>query len=551
MRTRFVFAWIAALAVAAGVARAAPERQAVVTATVTVSVSGGGRVQSEPAGAIDCGSTCSAQVQVGATIVLRAIPDGGRELRGWEAGCTGRSLRCELVVDAATSVSANFGPTQTPAPPNTLAVTRSEGGTVVSDPEGLIDCGSTCSAGWIGGGQVTIRARASNGFRFLGWFGDCSGSDDACRVTLDQDRDAVASFVRNPIPPGNYRITIRNMNPPGSGSTTGTVEAVWNDGSESFPCGDAECTTPPIAFGTNVTLRPVSGTLKEWSGACVGRAAECHLVISGNAQVTVSFRPDGPPPSFGVNVARSGNGSVRSSPNGIDCGPSSTCAAAFGERTRVRLTATPASDKWLFAGWRGDCGGSDACVVVADTTRSVTAVFRLARRTLRVELFGRGRGTVRSTPEGIACPPDCSFGFPDGAQIALAASPEAGSVFAGWSGACSGTACSVTATGEPVARARFDRCASLDYGGFVAKVLKRPRRVRVGVVLTGASSLRIALLRGRAVVRQVRTGVLAPGTRTAVLPVPARAKPGRYTVRLTVADACGGTKARTRTVRLR
>jgi hypothetical protein len=70
-------------------------------------------------------------------------------------------------------------------------------------------------------------------------------------------------------------------------------------------------------------------------------------------------------------------------------------------------------------------------------------------------------------------------------------------------------------------------------------------------VLTGPSSLRIALRRGRVVVKQTRTAVLATGTRSVVLPVPARARPGSYTVRLTVADACGGAIARSRTVRLR
>ncbi|HSC92914.1 MAG TPA: hypothetical protein VLB86_14775, partial [Gaiellaceae bacterium] len=339
MGARAWTAAVVAILATAAVASGGPQGTAAVKATVTVSVAGGGRVQSDPPGAIDCGATCSAELDVGATLALRALPDSGRELRGWDGECTGRSARCEVVVEGPSSISATFGPAQALSQPNTLAVTRSEGGTVVSDPEGLIDCGSTCSAGWIGGGQVTIRARASGGFRFLGWFGDCSGSDDACRLTLDRDRDAVASFVRNPIPPGSYRITIRNMNPPGSGSTTGTVEVVWNNGNDTFFCGDAECTTPAIAFGTNVELRPDSGTLKEWSGACVGKAELCHLVMSGNAQVTVSFRPGGPPPSFGVNVARSGNGTVRSAPSGIDCGPNSTCAAAFGEQTRVRLTA--------------------------------------------------------------------------------------------------------------------------------------------------------------------------------------------------------------------
>jgi hypothetical protein len=140
----------------------------------------------------------------------------------------------------------------------------------------------------------------------------------------------------------------------------------------------------------------------------------------------------------------------------------------------------------------------------------------------------------------------------DGASVELVASNAAGSVFAGWEGACRGTAgCTVTVAGEPVARARFDRCATLDFAGFVPKVLRAPRRVRIAVVLTGQASLRVALRRSRAVVKQLRTGRLAAGTRTVTLAVPRTAKPGLHTVHVTLSDRCGGTKTRTRTVRLR
>lgn len=546
MRARVGTAAALALLSAAAVASGGPQRTAV-TATVTVSVSGGGRVQSDPAGAIDCGSSCSAELEVGATLVLRALPGSGQELRAWDGECAGRAERCELVVEGPAAVAAAFGPTQPLPPVTSLDVTRSEGGTVVSDPPGLIDCGTVCAAAWTGGGEVTIRARPSSGFRFAGWFEDCSGAgtDDACRLSLSESRNATAVFRREPPPSGSAELTVRNRNPaPGEGTASIRVEI---DREERETCGGDECTYG-MGAGDGVVLRPEGeGTLRSWEGACVGSGRVCRFVAGGGgAGVTASFRRSGPTPSFGVNVARSGRGRVTSDPRGIDCGPSPSCAAPFGTTTRVRLTAEAVAGS-SFTGWRGDCGGTGPCTVVADTTRSVIAVFRLARRAVRVELRGRGSGAVRSTPPGITCPPECAFAFPEGAAVALAAEPQAGSLFGGWSGACTGASCALTVSGEPVARALFERCATLDFRGFVARSLRRPRRVTARFVLTGRASARVALVRNRRVVRRGPLRRLAAGTHT--LRVPAR--PGTYLVRLTVSDPCGNARSRTRTVRVR
>ncbi len=66
--------------------------------------------------------------------------------------------------------------------------------------------------------------------------------------------------------------------------------------------------------------------------------------------------------SAGVYVSRAGigDGTVKSSPGGIDCG--TTCGAEFPVGTTVTLTATPASGK-TFAGWTGACSGTGPCSV--------------------------------------------------------------------------------------------------------------------------------------------------------------------------------------------
>ena len=65
---------------------------------------------------------------------------------------------------------------------------------------------------------------------------------------------------------------------------------------------------------------------------------------------------------------------------------------------------------------------------------------------LSVSRQGSGTGSVTSAPAGIACGATCSASFTSGAQVTLAAQAASGSTFAGWGGACSGTAssCSVT-----------------------------------------------------------------------------------------------------------
>jgi hypothetical protein len=71
--------------------------------------------------------------------------------------------------------------------------------------------------------------------------------------------------------------------------------------------------------------------------------------------------------------AVSGNGTVASSPAGIDCG--TTCQADFTDGTEITLTAIPDPGN-SFTGWSGGgCSGTGACVVNANADTSLTATF--------------------------------------------------------------------------------------------------------------------------------------------------------------------------------
>lgn len=78
--------------------------------------------------------------------------------------------------------------------------------------------------------------------------------------------------------------------------------------------------------------------------------------------------------------------------------------------------------------------------------------------TLTITLAGTGSGTVTSTPAGISCNPTCQASFAAGTSVLLTASAIKGSYFAGWSGACKGSAgkCTVTMNSNLSATATFN-----------------------------------------------------------------------------------------------
>jgi predicted lipoprotein with Yx(FWY)xxD motif len=90
------------------------------------------------------------------------------------------------------------------------------------------------------------------------------------------------------------------------------------------------------------------------------------------------------------------------------------------------------------------------------------------QHTLTVTDAGTGSGTVQSSPTGIeACNSTCSNAFDEGTTITLTPTPDSYSTFAGWSGACTGTAaCQVTLAADAAVTATFN--SSPAGGGYTA-----------------------------------------------------------------------------------
>jgi hypothetical protein len=400
--------------------------------TVTKTGAGSGPVTSSPAG-ITCGLTCDAHFAANTTVTLTATPNPGSLFGGWSGACTGSSSVCVVSMTAAKSVSARFD-----LPGQHLSILKGGdgSGSVTSSPAG-ISCGSTCSFQFQNESTVTLTPTAHAGSVFDHWSGDCIGNG-ACTLTMTGGKQVFAYFSK-----GGQPLVVAK-----AGSGSGAVSSV--------PAGIACGVTCQASFatGSTVTLTVsanTGSTFAGWSGACTG-TGPCVVTMSGYQYVTATFNRAGHP----LTVSKSGTGSgpVTSSPAGIECG--SACTNYFAAGSTVTLTVTPNAGS-AFAGWSGACSGTGSCVVTMDAAKNVTATINRADPLLTVTKAGTGSGPVTSNPAGISCGTTCAARFPPGSAVTLTATPNPGSSFAGWSGACTGTSsCVVTLDADTGVQATFN-----------------------------------------------------------------------------------------------
>jgi hypothetical protein len=235
--------------------------------------------------------------------------------------------------------------------------------------------------------------------------------------------------------PSNYNLSIVKFGE-GSGTVSSSPSGIYCGSSCSYAYSSGATVT--------LTATPDSGhSFSGWSGGSCSGMGTCVVTMNADTTVTATFAPPPPVGNYSVTVSKSGTGtgSVSSSPSGINCG--STCSKVFSGGTTVTLTATPASSH-SFAGWTGGgCSGKGSCIVKVNAHCKVTATFSPPpppnNYNIVVLKSGTGTGYVSSSPSGIDCGSTCSSTYTRGTRVILAATPDSGYTFVGWSGRdCSG-----------------------------------------------------------------------------------------------------------------
>jgi hypothetical protein len=129
---------------------------------------------------------------------------------------------------------------------------------------------------------------------------------------------------------------------------------------------------------------------------------------------------------------------------------------------------------------------------------------------LSATVSGTGSGTVTSNPAGINCPDACEAELNEGATIEMIATPDPGSAFGGWSGACTGTGtCSIPLNAPATVDAEFVPAPTVKA---VASKASSSAANGVSPGVAAGASLRVGKVSSRRGTAILRVSVPGPGT---------------------------------------
>lgn len=182
--------------------------------------------------------------------------------------------------------------------------------------------------------NVQIVANAKEGYHFLHWEGDVSGSINQITITMDDDKTVTAIFIAN-----TYTLNITTAN----GSVTKSPNKTT------------------YTHGETVTLTATANagyTFGSWVGDTTGMVNPVTITMDSNKAVTANFTQN----AYTLNITAA-NGTVTKSPD--------KAAYTYGET--VTLTAT-ANTGYTFDSWSGSATGTaNPVTITMDGNKSVTA----------------------------------------------------------------------------------------------------------------------------------------------------------------------------------
>jgi DNA-binding beta-propeller fold protein YncE len=190
-------------------------------------------------------------------------------------------------------------------------------------------------------------------------------------------------------------------------------------------CGTACAAEYDTGEVVQLTATPdAHSTFSGWSGGGCSGTGSCFVTMSEAKSVTATFAAI-PQQNLTLTVTGSGEGTVASAPEGIECsvGNVGNCAEHFNENSTATLIAAPAPHSRL-VGWSG-CGSQPTpleCKVTMSAAKAVTATFEAIPQ-LPLEVSLSGPGSVTSSPAGISCGEICEEEFDEGSTVTLTAAP--------------------------------------------------------------------------------------------------------------------------------
>jgi hypothetical protein len=141
----------------------------------------------------------------GTQIIFRSSASGGYELYSLPVPPSGDSRRqsiaegpppVQLTFDGSNKQHPDWGPLRGSVPGTVTLTVSKKGRGSVRTSSGKIACGRDCSATYVRGSDVKLRATPRSGYRFMRWGGACSGTRSACNIPMNRSRSVVARFQK-------------------------------------------------------------------------------------------------------------------------------------------------------------------------------------------------------------------------------------------------------------------------------------------------------------------------------------------------------------------
>lgn len=419
--------------------------------SVSKSGTGSGTVTSSPSG-ISCGSVCSASFASGTTVILSAGASSGSTFTGWGGACTGSSSSCTVSMTAARSVTASFAAAGGD-PVLTLFKAGTGTGSVKSISVVPAESAGSNVAPIVGGTPATLGAWPWQ----VGLVISGTGGSWMCGGSLLSSRWIVtaAHCVRNgasTVAPSAISIRAGSINF-SSGGQTYAASSVIAHGSYNDETKDNDIALIQVSSDVTVSnsspIRPLLPT-QETSLAPNGALATVTgwgTTSSGGSTSPVLMQVQVPVQTSSTCASTSGYGSAITSNMicaGYAAGGKDSCQGDSGGP----LVVSNGQGGYVLAGvvsWGNECalpGYPGVYTRVANYRSWLQS------------------NTGLNFDAGIDCGTTCSSQsatFPLNSMVTLQATPASGSTFAGWSGACSGTAstCTVSMSAARTVTASF------------------------------------------------------------------------------------------------
>lgn len=199
------------------------------------------------------------------------------------------------------------------------------------------------------------------------------------------------------------------------------------------------CTVVATNSVGNSALSAVSNSVTPMAGSSIAVSANLNPTVVGQTVV------------FTATVTVSGSAATGSISFLDGTTPLCTGVSVTGNSAQCVTDALAAGPHAITAVYGGDVQYVGSTSAPYSQTVNATGTLQLS-----ISKSGTGAGTVQSSPPGINCGVDCDETYASATPVSLGATADAGSVFTGWLGACTGRgACSLSMTASAAVAASF------------------------------------------------------------------------------------------------